>query len=200
MNTLFVSSAALAASLSLIGSVAAQQAGTATQPAAAAVERRPVTLRGCLQSWDGTPTGVGVDTPSGMTPLTYVLTDVESSTRETRPVGTSGAAGGAVAGTSDAPKTGTEVAHGTYVVQAADSKVALADHVNREVEVTGVLEMTRPHEAGSNAAANQQGAGAGGSGATGVPPSSATTAPQPVKVQKVNVQTVKVTAQSCARR
>lgn len=205
MKTLVLNGAALAASLSLIGTAAAQQpAGAPSSPSAAAVEKRPVTLRGCLQSWDGTPTGVGVETPTGMTPLTYVLTDVEASAKERppMPVGTSGAGGAVTGARSDAPKTGSEVAHGTYVVQAASGSVALADHLNREVEVTGVLEITRPHDA--NAAPGQskpQGnAAPAGSPSTGAPAAAGTTAPQPVKVQKVTVEAVKVTAQSCAKR
>ena len=56
-----------------------EHAAAHRQPTRPAVDARPVTLRGCLRSWDGTPTGIGRGQTTGDAPMQFVLTDVEPS-------------------------------------------------------------------------------------------------------------------------
>ena len=155
---------------------------------------RTVTLRGCLKSWDGTTTGVGRDEPGST--QRYVLTDVEPGAGAVPPTAT-GTSGAGVP-SSPAPR----VAHDTYVVQA-EKNTRLSQYMNRQVEVTGTLEIVPPHNAGSRDPKSPDKPREPGQPLStappppGVPPPPEQTAAAPVQVQRVLVTSVTTISERC---
>jgi hypothetical protein len=167
-------------------------------PKPAADVGRTVTLRGCLQSWDGTPTGIGRSGTASGVPTQYVLTDVEAAPSPAAEVP-------APAGATSPPTGAPAVAHNTYVVEAGSPAVTLAAHLDREVEVTGMLAVIPPHDA--SARDPKRGDETGRPGAppsAGQPPvgtsgTAGVTQTTPVTIQRLTAKEVKVVAQSCGK-
>jgi hypothetical protein len=175
-----------------IASAAAQTRQPAARPTADI--GRAVTLRGCLQSWDGSPTGIGRGDVSGG-PMQFVLTKAEEAAAATAPMptGTSGTA----------PSTPAPMAHDTYVVQPLDGQVELHSFLDQQVEVTGTLEVIPPHDAG--AAGTRPDAGAPGQTAAPQPAAPnvpgtqppTTQAPPRTPMQRLLVASMKTVAKRC---
>ena len=157
-------------------------------------DQRPVVLRGCLKSWDGSSTGVG-RTPSG-TAVQFVLTNVEHGAGILPP----GPSGSPSIGTP--PASRPQVAHDTYDVRAAASALDLAQHLDRQVEVTGTLEIVPPHgEQRSAAMPGPPEAPAveppSTSPPAGVPGPTTGNSVPPLQLQRVTATAVKMLATSC---
>jgi hypothetical protein len=155
---------------------------------------RTVTLRGCLKSWDGTTTGVGRDDTA--TPPRYVLTDAEPGAGVVPPAAT-GTSGTGVP-SSPAPR----VAHATYVVQA-EKHTTLSPYLNRQVEITGTLEIVPPHDASARDPRSPDKPKEPGQPLStappppGVAPAPERTAAPPVQVQRVLATSVTTISEKC---
>jgi hypothetical protein len=185
---------ALAIAASIAG--AAAQAGAPRPVPPAPDAGRTVTLRGCLQSWDGSPTGIGRGDVSGA-PMQFVLTNVEEAPGVTPPTATG------TAGTASPPAAKPAAAHDTFVVQPADSRVRLQSHLDQQVQVIGTLEVIPAHDASAGGATPVDPPPAGavspsGAPASGVPGArTQTPAPQRSPMQRVLVTSVATIAKSC---
>jgi hypothetical protein len=182
--------------LAIATSIAAA-AGQAAEPRTAQATPdlgRTVTLRGCLQSWDGSPTGIGAGDASAPG-AQYVLTHAEESPTPPAPTGTGG---------TGAPSATAPMAHNTYVVQPKNQEVELRSFLDQQVEVTGTLEVIPPHDA--SARGTKPESAAPGQTAAAPPPSAPapsvpgtrpqTTAPR-TPMQRLLVAAMKTVAKTC---
>jgi hypothetical protein len=95
------------------------------------------------------------------------------------------------------------MAHGTYVVQAAESRLELGPHLDQHVEVTGTLEVIPPHDASESGGKQGNPPPAATAPRTGAVapsvPGSRAEAPVPGRapLQRVVAATIKTVATSC---
>ena len=156
---------------------------------------RSVTLKGCLKSWDGTPTGIGREA-TGRPPM-FVLTKVEAAPAATPPTPTG------TSGTSSPPTAKDRLAHDTFVLEPIDPALQLRSHVDQQVEVIGTLEVMPPHDASGAGLWPAQPDPAGTGTTTGSPfpalPPARTETPAPTRVpmERVRVTSVKPLASNC---
>jgi hypothetical protein len=92
----------------------------------------PMTLTGCVRTWDVSSMGAPPATSAGTSPL--VLTGAERVAPPAVPAAPSAAAAAPVP--ADAPGRS---AHSTYLLKPAADAVRLSAYVDRKVEVTGTL-------------------------------------------------------------
>lgn len=163
-NAIFATCSAVAMTGAI--SLSAQTTPNPSTPSTpqASTGNQTVTVTGCLKPWTGTSMGAGSTTPgstagstTGATPAMFLLTnadDASSGATGTMGSGTTGSGtpgsttpgAGTTGATTPGARTGGGDGDKQYTLTASTS-VNLAEHLNKQVRVTGTLSKAAPSSA-----------------------------------------------------